>query len=82
MLVQFNAENIDLEKCGQPCGCDYLEIFDGSTTSSKSLGKFCSGRVRMLSSGRNMLVVFHSDKSGSSSGFSATYKNVSRNAGK
>lgn len=36
----------------------------------------------MLSSGRNMLVVFHSDSSGSGSGFSATTRNVSREDGK
>jgi hypothetical protein len=81
-FVQFNADNINLEKCGQNCGCDYLEIFDGETALSRSLGKFCSGNARVLSSGRNMLVVFHSDKSGSSTGFSASYSNVSRNTGK
>ena len=80
-IVQFRADNIDLEKCNRPCGCDYLEIFDGATTSSNRLGKFCSGRVRMFSSGRHMLVVFHADQSGSGSGFSASFKNVSHNSG-
>lgn len=55
------------------CSFDYVEVFDGNS-SSKSLGRYCSGSFRTFISSTNMLtVLFHSDISNTHRGFNAIY---------
>ncbi|XP_028403901.1 cubilin-like [Dendronephthya gigantea] len=75
-IIQFTAENLELEECSR-CSCDYLEIFDGSD-GTKSLGRYCKGDIRLFSTGRRMLIIFHTDAIGGDKGFTASYKNVSK----
>ena len=62
------------------CSGDYLEIIDGNSSDSKSIGRFCGfGRYAhpesIRSSGRHMLVRFRSDwmSVGSEDGFKLTF---------
>ena len=83
-IFRFYINNLDLENCAR-CACDYVEVFDGNSKRSKSLGKFCSGNVRLLSTGRYFTVVFRTDHSRgktSNNGFEATYSYLSQSAGK
>ena len=83
-IFRFYISNLDLEQCTR-CACDYVEIFDGSSKSSKRLGKFCSGNIRLLSTGRHLTVVFHTDHSKGdkrNNGFQATYSSIDRSSGK
>ena len=83
-VISFDISNLDLEQCAR-CTCDYVEVFDGSSKSSKSLGKFCTGQVRLLTTGNYLTVVFHTDHSKGekqNKGFYATYNYISRSSGK
>lgn len=83
-VISFDISNLDLEQCAR-CTCDYVELFDGSSKSSKSLGKFCNGQVRLLTTGNYLTVVFHTDHSKGekqNKGFYATYNYISRSSGK
>ena len=62
------------------CVDDYLEVFDGNNSNSKSIGRFCGfGRYAhpesIRSRGRYMLVRFRSDwlSAGSQGGFKLTF---------
>ncbi|XP_070575220.1 tolloid-like protein 2 [Ptychodera flava] len=55
--------------------CDTVEIFDGNTVSSTSLGQYSGTWIvsQITSSGRSLVVHFHSDGSVTGRGFFATY---------
>ncbi|KAG5893859.1 hypothetical protein JTB14_005468 [Gonioctena quinquepunctata] len=77
--IQVIFSDIDLEKQVQ-CIADYVQLFDGPTTTSKSLGKFCSEIVEPIKSTTNkMLVKFRSDVSFQARGFQLQYTTVCRN---
>ena len=54
-----------LSECSaNPCSdsCSYVELYDGGSTSSPSLGRFCQGsswNEPQLSNGNQMFVMFH-----------------------
>lgn len=58
---------------GFTCNKDYIEIFDGDSTSAPSLGRFCQNNLpvgnKISSSSNKLLIRFHSDNSVNSSGF-------------
>ena len=61
------------------CKHDSVKIYDGNSIHASQLGYsngYCGNRASLsfTSTGSNLLIVFTSDASGSSSGFSATYK--------
>ena len=75
--VKFTFTELALGSCEHACSsdnCTYVELYDGASTSSPSLGRFCNGSVLqdVLSSGNQMFVTF---RSGSSldRGFEAQY---------
>ena len=76
--VKFVFTELALGSCErQACNsgnCTYVELYDGASTSSPSLGRFCDGSVEqdVFSSGDRMFVQF---RSGSSldRGFEAQY---------
>ncbi|XP_078369293.1 cubilin-like [Oculina patagonica] len=75
--VKFTFTELALGSCENACSsdnCTYVELYDGASTSSSLLGRFCNGSVLhdVLSSGNQMFVNF---RSGSSldRGFEAQY---------
>ncbi|XP_025082123.1 low-density lipoprotein receptor-related protein 4-like [Pomacea canaliculata] len=60
------------------CELDYLEIRDGSSELSPSMGVFCNTRVpdRVRSTSNTMWIRFISDSSVSGTGFNATYSSA------
>ncbi|CAB4040554.1 Hypothetical predicted protein [Paramuricea clavata] len=65
-----------MEVCHE-CNCDSVEVFDGISESSRSLGKFCSGgSLKRISSGRSLFVKFTSDESNVGDAFTASYHMV------
>ncbi|XP_070575221.1 scavenger receptor cysteine-rich domain-containing protein DMBT1-like [Ptychodera flava] len=69
-VVTLEFTIFETERC-----CDRVEIFDGNTASSTSLGQYSGTSFvpQITSSGRSLVVHFHSDTSVSERGFYATY---------
>ncbi|XP_051722922.1 deleted in malignant brain tumors 1 protein-like isoform X14 [Ctenopharyngodon idella] len=65
--------DVQLERC---CNCDYISVYDGSSTGYPQLGKICFNDTTnqvLHSSSRYLTVVFRSDYSGVSHGFKALF---------
>ncbi|KTF81606.1 hypothetical protein cypCar_00047876 [Cyprinus carpio] len=65
--------DVQLERC---CNCDYITIYDGSSTGHSQLGKVCFNDTThqvFHSSSRYLTVVFRSDYSGVSHSFKALF---------
>ena len=64
-IVNFTFTDFVLSECSaNPCSdsCSYVELYDGGSTSSPSLGRFCQGsswNEPQLSNGNQMFVMFH-----------------------
>ena len=79
-IVKLHFDKFDLE-WSSGCTWDYLEVIDGNSSNSNSIGRFCgSSYLRanpqsIRSSGRNMLVRFRSDwvSGGYNNGFKLTF---------
>ncbi|KAH3859016.1 hypothetical protein DPMN_101662 [Dreissena polymorpha] len=75
-MIAFQLDFTDFytEDC-TACKCDYLEIFNGPSNSSPSIGNFCgSATPRGFRSQSNSLYfVFKTDYSATYRGFSMTY---------
>ncbi|KAJ8936435.1 hypothetical protein NQ318_015581, partial [Aromia moschata] len=77
--MQLVFSDIDLERHGQ-CLADYVEIFDGLTSNSKSLGKFCTeGGSPIISTGNQVMVKFRSDVAFQGRGFQLHYNTICHN---
>ena len=59
----------------QECAYDHVVLYDGHTTDSKVLGRFCGSKVPhpVGATGDKMLMVFKSDASVQRRGFSAKH---------
>ncbi|RXN29839.1 deleted in malignant brain tumors 1 -like protein [Labeo rohita] len=71
--IFLTFSDVQLERC---CNCDYITIYDGSSTGYPQLGKVCFNDTThqvFHSSSRYMTVVFRSDYSGVSHGFKALF---------
>ncbi|XP_052436107.1 CUB and zona pellucida-like domain-containing protein 1 [Carassius gibelio] len=65
--------DVQLERC---CNCDYITVYDGSSTDHPQLGKVCfndTSHQVFHSSSHYLTVVFRSDSSGVSHGFKALF---------
>ena len=76
-LVKLVFIELALGSCEFDCSsdnCTYVELYDGSSVNSSSLGRFCNGSVlrEVLSSGNQMFVKFRSGYS-LGRGFEAQY---------
>lgn len=60
------------------CNYDHIEIFDGDSSSARSLGRFCGSKTPrpIISSGDTMFMLFYSDASVQRKGFLAQYSSV------
>ncbi|XP_075183078.1 embryonic protein UVS.2-like [Anomaloglossus baeobatrachus] len=79
--VSLNVTEFNVEY-RRTCTFDYLLVFNGPTTSSPLIGRYCGKDITVpsiRSSGNTLLLQFHSDTSIEVKGFSATYAFVPRN---
>ena len=80
-IVKFTFTDFVLSECSaSPCSdsCSYVELYDGGSTSSPLLGRFCQGsswNETQLSSGNQMFVMFHSGQT-VDRGFEAKYEST------
>uniref|UniRef100_A0A672GNE0 CUB and zona pellucida-like domains 1, tandem duplicate 1 n=1 Tax=Salarias fasciatus TaxID=181472 RepID=A0A672GNE0_SALFA len=67
-----NILQLQLENC---CGCDYINVYDGPSSSYNLLGKIChdSNLTSFYSTSTYMTVVFRSDSSVIARGFKAEF---------
>ncbi|CAB3997994.1 deleted in malignant brain tumors 1 -like, partial [Paramuricea clavata] len=71
-VVKLNINYLNMEACSG-CTCDSVEVFDGPSERSKSLGKYCARSWRVTSSGQYLFVKFTSDSEVTGDAFSASY---------
>ena len=76
-VVRLTISTLSMQSCSG-CSCDSIEVFDGSSVYSRSLGKFCSGRRVVTSTGQYLYVKFSSDSTTTGNAFTATYIAVQR----
>ena len=59
----------------QECTYDHVEVYDGSSTTSRHLGMFCGTKKpqAVYATGNQMFLVFYSDASVQRKGFHATH---------
>ena len=80
-IVNFTFTDFVLSECSaSTCSdsCSYVELYDGGSTSSPSLGRFCQGsswNKPQLSSGNQMFVMFHPGQT-VDRGFEAKYEST------
>ena len=79
--VKLNFTDFALSSCADSCSsanCSYVELYDGGSDSSPSLGRFCGGPTPQptSSSGHQMFVKFNSGNT-VDRGFEAKYSAVS-----
>ena len=80
-IVKFTFTDFVLSECSaNNCSdsCSYVELYDGGSTSSPLLGRFCQGsswNETQLSSGNQMFVMFHPGKA-VARGFEAKYEST------
>ena len=83
-IIKFTFTDFVLSECSaSPCSdsCSYVELYDGGSTTSRSLGRFCqslSWNESQFSSGNQMFVMFHPGKS-VDRGFEAKYESAPTN---
>ncbi|XP_068614175.1 ovochymase-2-like [Brachionichthys hirsutus] len=68
--LTFTSFDLVPEVCG-----DFVQVYDGDTAGSSSVGKFCGGKMPkpLESSGNTIVVRFRSDSTLTSNGFKATF---------
>ncbi|KAF4102136.1 hypothetical protein G5714_016936 [Onychostoma macrolepis] len=72
-MIFLTFADVQLERC---CNCDYITVYDGSSTGHPKLGKVCFNDTThqvFHSSSRYLTVVFRSDYSDVSHGFKALF---------
>ena len=80
-IVNFTFTDFVLSECSaSTCSdsCSYVELYDGGSTSSPSLGRFCQGsswNEPQLSNGNQMFVMFHPGQT-VNRGFEAKYEST------
>ena len=71
-VVKLTISSLNMEVCSG-CSCDSIQIFNGYSEFSSSLGKFCSGSWKITSSGRYLYLKFTSDATGTGTPFTVYY---------
>ena len=81
-VIRFTIQALSMQECEPNCNCDYLEVFNGSSSSSPSLGKWCGQDTPdLLSSGTNMFVIMRTNLFISDKGFKAVYSSIHKREG-
>jgi hypothetical protein len=73
--LNFNSFSIEAG-ANNSCNYDYLEIYDGPTTGSALIAKYCDNNIptSVNSTGGSITLLFHSDFSVEESGFEMTWQ--------
>ncbi|MBT8196602.1 MAG: M4 family metallopeptidase, partial [Bacteroidia bacterium] len=82
VTLTFNSFDIE-PGSGSSCNWDYVEIFDGPTTSDPSFGRFCNttgSPGTIISTGPSLTILFYSDVAVTHAGFDATWSCTLNNA--
>ncbi|XP_027625924.1 deleted in malignant brain tumors 1 protein isoform X17 [Tupaia chinensis] len=78
--INLGFRNLQLE-VNSRCSFDYVEIFDGPSSSSNLMGKICNDTRQIFTSSYNRMTVrFRSDVSFQNTGFLAWYNSFPRDA--
>ena len=81
-MIRLTVQALYIEECKPNCNCDYLEVFNGSSSDSRSLGRWCGNDTPdLLSSGRYMFVVMRTNLFKSDQGFKAVYSSIHKREG-
>merc|ERR1712179_54446 len=73
MMVELVAQTFDIES-DRACSFDYLELFDGNSTSAPTMGTFCGSTFLTTSSSQRFLTLnFITDDSTQQRGFQIFY---------
>lgn len=75
IFLRFKSFDVEHER---NCGYDYVEIYDGSNSTSPKLGKICGSESQVfprlfMSSGNRMFIQFRTDLTNQKKGFVAEY---------
>ena len=70
--IELSFSSFDTEAC-----CDCLRIYDGGSTDSPLIGKYCGASIppNVVSTSNEMYLVFESDGTNSRQGFEVEYYN-------
>ncbi|XP_028157640.1 cubilin homolog [Ostrinia furnacalis] len=73
--IRLQFKSFNLERSNR-CKFDYLKIYDGPSTESKLVGKFCGATYpkTFVSSSNNLFFIFKSDRNVASDGFKITFE--------
>lgn len=73
--IRIKYKKFKLER-SDDCSYDYVQVFDGSSTESPLIGKFCGETIPedFISTGNVLLIVFKSDWSLGGDGFYLNYE--------
>ena len=72
--IRLNSFSVSIERHAK-CQYDYLKIYDGSSSNDDMLAFLCGSQSkgRILSSGKELFLHFHSDSSENANGFKIYY---------
>ena len=77
-MISVKFHEVSLEAHSH-CGYDSVMLYDGSSASSPSLGKYCTDNPgKITSNGSSLFIVFTSDGSDHKGGFSLSWSFVNR----
>ncbi|XP_054274028.1 cubilin-like isoform X2 [Macrosteles quadrilineatus] len=76
--IQLHFQDFELEKLGESCDYDYLEIRDGDNANSTLVGKFCGGDAPpdVISTHNYLYITLTVDSSYQQRGFLANYSTI------
>ncbi|XP_031551004.1 tolloid-like protein 1 isoform X2 [Actinia tenebrosa] len=75
--IKLRFDRISLSECSTPCGCDYIEVRDGSNSSGRLIAKFCDSiaKPENICSSTNLLwIQFKYGLDLADHGFRATFE--------
>ncbi|XP_059166415.1 cubilin-like [Physella acuta] len=75
-FVHFNISSIQLEGSYPGCPLDYIQIYDGSNTTSAAFPRLCDKHAQhslIVSTSNEMFIVFKTDRSVTYTGFNASF---------
>ena len=81
-MIKLKFTSFDIEAKSGDTYYDYVAVYDGPTKSSPLLGKFDGSQIpadTLKSTGKDMLVVFHSDEYENGEGFEAYFETYGLN---
>lgn len=73
--IHLKAKSFSLQNCPR-CECDKVTIYDGDSSERPVLGNWCTSSFNVISTGRNLHVIFSSNLDVIGIGFQATYVTI------